>query len=256
MAACALATPAASIRSRLVEHDQIGAGDLVLENFFDRIVVGQRGIADPLLRQRVEVAGHAAVGKGCAVDHDHDAVDGDAAFDRRPMERLHQRLRQREPRSFDDDMLDALTGKDGIERRDELIGDGAAQAAIGKLDDILFRAGGVAAAFEDFAVDADVAELVDDDRQPPALGVGDDVADERRLAGAEKAGDDGAGDARQRAVHSSISSKPMGGTRAIMPRLSRSGRPRQGRMPSAARASRRAPSTSAPAHVASRPPNM
>ena len=121
------------------------------------------------------------------------------------MERLHQRLGQSEPRGFDDDVLDAPAGKNGIERRDELIGDGAAQAAIGELDDILFGAGGVAAAFEDFAVDADVAELVDDDREPPALRVGDDVTDQRRFAGAEKAGDDGAGDARKRAVHSSIS---------------------------------------------------
>jgi hypothetical protein len=31
------------------------------------------------------------------------------------------------------------------------------------------------------------------------------MADERRFAGAEKAGDDGAGNARERAVHSSIS---------------------------------------------------
>ena len=43
------------------------------------------------------------------------------------------------------------------------------------------------------AVDADVAEFVDDEREPPAAGIGEDVADQRRLAGAEKAGDDGDG---------------------------------------------------------------
>ena len=152
-------------------------------------------------------------------------------------------------------MLDAVARQNGVERRHEFVGHRAAQAAVGQLDDILLRAGGIAAAFEDFAVDADVAELVDDDGEAAALRIGDDVANQRRLAGAEKAGDDGAGDARERAVHWSISSKPMGGTRAIKPRLSRSGRPRQGRMPSAARASRRAPSTSASAHVTSSPPN-
>ena len=51
--------------------------------------------------------------------------------------------------------------------------------------------------FEDFAVDADVAELVDDDGEPAALRVREHVADQRRLAGAEEAGDDGAGNARE-----------------------------------------------------------
>ena len=127
--------------------------------------------------------------------------------------------------------------KDGVERRHEFVGHRAAQAAIGQFDDVLLRAGGVAAAFEDFAVDADVAELVDDDGEAAALRVAEHVADERRLAGAEKAGDDGAGNARERAVHivhGRPLRKPMGGTRAISPRLRTSGRPRQGRMPSAA----------------------
>ena len=95
-------------------------------------------------------------------------------------------------------------GQNGVERRHEFVGDGAAQAAIGELDDVLLRAGGIAAAFEDFAVDADIAELVDDDGEPAAVGIGQHVADQRRLAGAEKAGDDGAGDARERAGHSSV----------------------------------------------------
>ena len=121
------------------------------------------------------------------------------------MERLHQRLRQREAGGFDDDVLDAVARQNGVERRHEFVGDRAAQAAVGQFDDILLRAGVVAAAFEDFAVDADIAELVDDDGEAAALRVGDDVADQRRLAGAEKAGDDGAGDARERAVHASTS---------------------------------------------------
>ena len=80
----------------LVEHDEIGAGDLILEHFFDRIVVVERAVGGALLRQRLEIVRHAAIGERRAVDHDHDAVDGDAALDRRPMERLHQRLRQSE----------------------------------------------------------------------------------------------------------------------------------------------------------------
>ena len=80
-----------------------------------------------------------------------------------------------------------------LERRDEIVGDGAADAAIGELDDVVLAAGLDAAGFEDLAVDADVAELVDDEGEAAAVGVLQEVADQRRLAGAEKAGDDGAG---------------------------------------------------------------
>ncbi len=95
-------------------------------------------------------------------------------------------------------MLDAAFGQNGVERRHEFVGHRAAQAAIGQFDDVLLRTGGVAAAFEDFAVDADVAEFVDDDGEAAALRIGEDMADQRRFAGAEKAGDDGAGNARER----------------------------------------------------------
>ena len=170
------------------------------------------------------------------------------------MECLHQRLRQGEAGGLDHDVLDAALGKDGIERRHELVGDGAAQAAIGEFDDVFFGTGVIAAAFENLAVDADVAKFVDDHREPPALRVGEHMADQCRLAGAEKAGDDGAGmRASEPVIRQSL--KSMGGTRAISPRLSGAGRPRQGKIPSAARAKRRAPSTRASAQVASSPPN-
>ena len=77
------------------------------------------------------------------------------------------------------------------QRRGEIVGDRAADAAVGKLDDRVFRAGRVGAALDEVAVDADVAEFVDDERKPPPARVRHQMADERRLAGAEKAGDDG-----------------------------------------------------------------
>ena len=95
--------------------------------------------------------------------------------------------------------------EDRVERRHELVRHRAAQAAVGELDDVLLRAGGIAAAFEDLAVDADVAELVDDDGEPAALRIRQDMADQRRLAGAEEAGDDGAGHAGERDGHSTSS---------------------------------------------------
>ena len=145
-----------------------------------------------------------------------------------------------------------LAGENEIERGHELVRHRAAQAAVGELDDVLLRAGGVAAAFEDLAVDADVAELIDDHRQAAPAGVGKDVADQRSLPGAEKAGDDRAWDARKgrRRGHSLCSEKSNGGTRAMSPRLSASGRPRQGIRPSAEPASSFAPCTSACASAA------
>ncbi len=181
----------------LVEHDEIGAGDLVLEHFLDGIVMVERAVGLALASERIEIGSDLALGERSAVDHRHHAVDGDAALDRRPMEGLHQGLGQSEAGGLDDDMLDSgLAREDLIERRDELVGDGAAQAAIGELDDVLLGAGGIAAAFQDLAVDADIAELIDDDGEPPPVGVLEHMADQRRLARAEKAGDDGAGDAR------------------------------------------------------------
>ena len=91
-------------------------------------------------------------------------------------------------------------------------------------------------------------------RSPRGRRVRQDVSDQRGLSGTEKAGHDGTGHARGRIAHS-ISSKLTGGTRAMSPRLSGSGRPRHGIMPSAAPARRRAPATSAAPQAASRPPN-
>ena len=85
---------------------------------------------------------------------------------------------------------------------------------------------------QDLAVDADIAELVDDEREPLALGVLEQMADQRRLAGAEEAGDDGAGNAGERSGHEMSLSGSRGGMRATRPRLRESGRPRQGISPS------------------------
>src|SRR5262249_50199342 len=172
-------------------------------------------------------------------------------------ERLHERLGKRETGGLDDDVVDfGAARENGVECRDELVRHGAAEAAIGELNDVLLRARGIPAALEDLAIDSHVTELVDDHGEAAATGIRQDMADQRRLAGAEKAGDDGAGHARERGVHALSSSKSVGGTRAIRPRLRASGRPRHGRMPSAAPASRRAPSISAGAQSSPRPPKM
>ena len=49
-----------------------------------------------------------------------------------------------------------------LDRRHEIVGDRAADAAVGEFDDVVLRQDLDAAAFQDLAIDADIAELVDD----------------------------------------------------------------------------------------------
>ena len=51
--------------------------------------------------------------------------------------------------------------------RHEIVGDGAAQAAIGQLDNIVLVACRIAAAEQQLAVDAELAEFIDDDGEAP-----------------------------------------------------------------------------------------
>ena len=178
----------------LVEHDEVGAQELVLVDFLERIVVVERRVGHALRGDARGIVGEAALGDGRRVDDRDHAVDREPGAQLRPVERLDQRLRQREPGGLDDDVVGLrLAREQRLDRRREIVGDGAADAAIGKLDDRLFRAGRVGAALQEIAVDADVAEFVDDEREPPPAGVRQQMADQRRLAGAEKAGDDGDG---------------------------------------------------------------
>jgi hypothetical protein len=74
----------------------------------------------------------------------------------------------------------------------------------GQLDDAVLRAAFDAAAFQDLAVDADIAELVHDHGKPASIGILEHVPHQGRLAGAEKAGDDRAGNLGQRAHCNSL----------------------------------------------------
>ena len=183
----------------LVQHDQVGGHELVLVDLGQRVVVIDRRIELALAGDGLRVVGEAAGGHGRRIDHGDHAVHRQPRADGRPVEGLHQRLRQREPGGLDEDVL----GRDGavdqrLHGRDEILGHGAAQAAIGELDDILLRAALDAAAAQRLAVDADAAELIDDDGEPQPVGVLQQMADQRRFPGAEEAGDDGGGDAGER----------------------------------------------------------
>ena len=154
----------------LRKDDEVGAGDLILEDFLDRIVMIQRCIPGALRCKRVEIGGDLASGEGCAVHHGHHAVDRHAALHGRPLEGLDEGLGQREAGGLDDDVVDPRRPRqDLVQRRHEIVGHRAADAAIRQFDDVLLRTGFDAAAPQDLTVDADIAEFVDDQRQAFAL---------------------------------------------------------------------------------------
>ena len=136
-----------------------------------------------------------AVVDGAAIHNGHDAVDCNFGRDAGPVERAHQGLWQGKTRRFDHDVIGFIfTRQQSFHRWDEIIGNGTADAAIGQLDNIVFGADFIAAAFQDVAIDPKIAKFIDDQRNPLALCVLQHVADERRFASAEKASDNCCGD--------------------------------------------------------------
>ena len=217
----------APIEIGLVQHDQVGGHELVLVDLGERIVVFDGGILGALAGDRLRIVGEAAFGDGRRIDHGDDAVDGEARADGRPVEGLDQGLRQSEPRGLDENVLGRQVAVDQrLHGRDEIVGHGAAQAAIGELDDILLGAALDAAAPQDFAIDADAAELIDDDGEALAARGLEQMAHERGFSRAEEAGDDGRGDAGS-VGHSaaSLAGSKGAGKRAITLVCSEAGRP-------------------------------
>ena len=102
---------------------------------------------------------------------------------------------------LDDDRVEpALALHQPLDDADEVAAHRAADAAVVHLEHFLVRAD------DEFVVDADLAELVDDDRVALAVRLAQDAVEQRRLAGAEIAGEDGDGNflrlvARGHALH-------------------------------------------------------
>ena len=241
----------------LRQDNQIGTRDLVLEHFFDGVVMIERRVAGALRGERRRIGGDAAFGQCRTVDHGDHPVDRHPALDRWPLERLHQGLGQSQPGSLDEDVVDLRAARqDQVESRHEVVRDGAADAAVGELDDILLRASLDPAALEDVSVDADVAELVDDDGEPLAFGMLDHMADQRRLAGAEKAGDHGAGHPSGESVHSVVAFRAVDGWNAgDQPPLQTVGPAAPGHQPVGEPASSSAPATRSAPSAGVRSPN-
>ena len=152
----------------LVEDDDVREGDLVLR--FGRIL-------EP-------------VGEPFGVGHRDDGVEPGRVRDVLVHEEgLRHRRRVGEAGRLDDDGVElALALHQPVEDADEVAAHGAADAAVVHLEHFLVRAD------DEIVVDADLAELVDDDGVFLAVLLGEDAVQERGLAGAEIAGEDGDGD--------------------------------------------------------------
>ena len=119
--------------------------------------------------------------------------DGDDGIERRRgahrvvhEEGLRHRHRVGQPRGLDDDGIEATAPfQEVFHHPDEVAAHGAADAAVVHLVDFLVGL------HEKVVVDADLTEFVDDHRIALAVVLGEDAVQQRRLAGAEIAGDHG-----------------------------------------------------------------
>ena len=181
-----------------VEDDQVSTGQLIGEQFVQRrLVIKVRiefALGIDLIRERCE----GASSDGRAVDHGDHRVNGAGATDFRPLEGLHQRLGQGQARGFNKDVVEiAATGNQFAHYREEFFLHRAAQAAVGQL---IYAAAGLffgaadGALLEDLTIDAELAKLVDDHRDAPALSVIEHVSQQRGFARTEETGDDGDGE--------------------------------------------------------------
>ena len=103
-------------------------------------------------------------------------------------EGLRDRRRIGEAGRLDDDRVEpALALHQPLDDADQVAAHGAADAAVVHLEHFLVGAD------DEFVVDADLAELVDDDGVALAVRLGEDAVQQRRLAGAEIAGQHGDG---------------------------------------------------------------
>ena len=162
----------------LVEQDHVGEGDLVL---------GLGRVAQPVLEP-------ARIGDG------DDGVELRLAADRLVDEEgLRHRRRIGEPGGLDDDGVElALAPHQPLDDADQVAAHGAAHAAVVHLEDFLVGAD------DQVVVDADLAELVDDDGELLPMRLGQDAVEQRRLAGTEIAGEHGDGNLLGRLVGTRI----------------------------------------------------
>ena len=100
---------------------------------------------------------------------------------------------------LDEQVVEAALGGEAAHLGQEVVAQGAADAAVGHLDQASRRgAAPRVLGAHALGVDVHLGHVVDDDGDAQALAVAERMVEERRLAGAEEAGQDGDGQAHSR----------------------------------------------------------
>ena len=126
--------------------------------------------------------------KAIGIGNRDDRIDAHPIQEFRAQEGQHHRQRIRDPARLDNKVMDpSITVENAKDRIEEIVVDRTADAAVFQFHHV------VGSGDDQVAVDADLAELVDDDGGAQALLVGEYVLDQCRLAATEEASDHGHG---------------------------------------------------------------
>lgn len=126
------------------------------------------------------------------VDHRHDAVEPRQVAQREAAlvaegEGGGDRHRLGDAGRFHHEPVEPPLAGEPAHLAQQILAQGAADAAVAQLDEPLLAAAERPARADQPGIDVDLAHVVDDDREPAALAVGEQVGQERRLAGPEEA---------------------------------------------------------------------
>ena len=169
----------------LVEHERGAELDLGDEQRLDVVlvdVVGQKVAA------AVELVVHAG-----AVHHGHDVVQrelggaADLLLVAEGRDGVGDGHGLADAGGLDDDVVEVAGVCQAGELVSQVVGKGAADAAVGERDKVV--GGRKAAILDEAGVDVDLADVVDDDGRADAAVVGQNVVEQRGLAGTEVAGE-------------------------------------------------------------------
>ena len=150
------------------EQHQIRRFQLILEELFDVAEVIKVGISLALGLQGCRITHHAASGQGFAIHHGHHPAHSGTGANLGPAKGLHQRHRQSKSAGFHHDAVKLISPlKQGLHGGQKFILHGAAEAAVGQFHDAALKLllGTEPAAANQVAIDADLAEFVDQHRQ-------------------------------------------------------------------------------------------
>ena len=105
-----------------------------------------------------------------------------------PVEGGRHRHRFGDAGGLDHQLIESPLSGQGADGVDQILTQRAADASVGQLDQLLLRAVEMTLARDEGRVDVDLAHVVDDDGDPPAIAIGENVVEECGLACAQKSG--------------------------------------------------------------------